>query len=111
MDGKQDRYLLRQSHERLDHAAEEVEIVHERRSVERDEGEASRLDPEATPRLPLPRYWKVTEDRVDHRVAHEMHAPGIDSFAAEVLHRALTVREEESARMVRETSVRLLGHR
>src|SRR5205814_7462188 len=55
--------------------------------------------------------WKVTEDRVDHRVAHEMHAPGIDSFAEEVLHRALTVREEESARMVRETSVRLFRHR
>src|SRR6266550_2526397 len=53
----------------------------------------------------------MVEQRVDHRVAHEMDRRGIDSLAHKIRYGACRMREEDRAEVIGEPAILLLWHR
>ena len=88
-----------------------VWIVDERRPVQRDEAVTARFEPMDAPRLVCARGIDVLEQRVDHRVADEMHEASVDPFGGKVVDGARGMCEQDRAEVVGEPAVVLLRHR
>src|SRR6266436_4926852 len=107
MNGKDDRKPGGELAQSTDRATEEIQVVHKRRAVQRDEPEGRRLHTESRPRRPGKRRRKVAKERVDHRVSDEMDARLLDPLVDEIGDSALGVSEQDPAQMVGETPIRL----
>ena len=97
----------RQSRDRL----AEQRSVDEGGAVQGDEHVAARLDAEPGRRARAAEALLERDQRVDHRVADEVHALVGDPLGAQVLDRLVAVEEELVGELVGDDPVELLGHR
>src|SRR5919204_4696131 len=79
--------------------------------MERYECESAGLNPERRPRSSCQRRSQAAEHRVDHRVPDEVDSRGTDALGDEICHGSFGMNEQDPAEMIRQSPVRLFGHR
>src|SRR4030095_972488 len=85
MDREYHRNLGLDPRDRVHHASERFRRVHVAGAVEGGRRVTARLEPQVTQDGGLASASPITEQRVDHHVAHEVHSGGIHALPGEVV--------------------------
>jgi hypothetical protein len=110
MHGEEDRQIAAYLVEAGDDIGQQ-RPVDERRAVQGDEQIVAQLEAEGDCRVRVAEALLHRDERVDHRVADEVHPLVGDALGAQVLDRLLAMQEQVLGELVGDDAVDLLGHR